>query len=29
MNILPEKYSQFKDKKYWDHFFGSLKNTTN
>ena len=27
MNILPQKYSQFKEKGYWDHFFSSLKNT--
>ena len=29
MDILPQNYKDFKDKKYWDHFFASLKNTHN
>lgn len=29
MNILPQKYTEFKDKKYWNNFFAALKNTKN
>ena len=28
MNILPKKYSEFKQKSYWNNFFNQLKNTS-